>query len=92
MTDLPALMILDGDDNPNIPETQLSGGGLQRLRWRRYEIESYLFHPEALRRFIRQTVGEAQAVTHIEDFDRLSLDEIFHPRPSLRSPGESARC
>jgi predicted ATPase len=67
--DLPALMLLDGDDSPNIPETELTGHGLQRVRWRRYEIESYLFHPAALRRFVARTVGEAEAAPAIQDMD-----------------------
>jgi ABC-type ATPase involved in cell division len=55
--DLPGLILLDGDDERNITETAISGQGLQRLRWRRYEIESYLVHPKALERFVEREVG-----------------------------------
>ena len=55
--DLPGLILLDGDDDRRIPETPITGQGLQRIRWRRYEIESYLVHPGALLRFIEKEVG-----------------------------------
>jgi len=55
--DLPGLVLLDGDDDQHIPETEIAGKGLQRLRWRRYEVESYLVHPAALERFVEKVVG-----------------------------------
>lgn len=66
--DLPGLMLLDGDDNPNIPDTEITGRGLQRMRWRRYEIESYLVHPAALGRFALQTTGQQQAVEDMQQY------------------------
>jgi energy-coupling factor transporter ATP-binding protein EcfA2 len=59
--DLPGVELLDGDANPAIPATDLTGRGLQRLRWRRYEIESYLVHPAALARFVEAQVGAGHA-------------------------------
>lgn len=64
--DLPGLVLLDGDDNPNIPDTPLTGQGLQRLRWRRYEIESYLFHPAALERYVRKVTGNEENVAALK--------------------------
>lgn len=55
--DLPGLELLDGDARPEIGATDITGTGLQRLRWRRYEIESYLVHPTALERFVEVQVG-----------------------------------
>ena len=55
--DLPGLEILDRDGNPNLPEREVIGEGLQRIRWQRYEIESYLIHPEGLAAFIRSQLG-----------------------------------
>ena len=55
--DLPGLELLDGDAHPSIPDTDITGVGLQRLRWRRYEIESYLIHPDALANFVEAVVG-----------------------------------
>ena len=43
---LPGLELRDGDARPETPDTAITGAGLQRLRWRRYEIESYLVHPD----------------------------------------------
>lgn len=40
---------------------------MQRLRWRRYEIESYLVHPDALARFVEAVVGVAAAAPHVEN-------------------------
>ncbi len=47
----------DGD----VPKPQRSPTGLLRLRWRNKEIESYLLHPQALARFVRQERGDAVA-------------------------------
>ena len=35
--DLPGLILLDGDDDSRVPPTDVTGTGLQRLRWNRYE-------------------------------------------------------
>lgn len=59
--DLPGLELLDGDARPEIQPTDLTGQGMQRMRWRRYEIESYLVHPAALSRFVEQQVGPGAA-------------------------------
>ena len=64
--DLPGLQLLDGDARPEIPETPISGTGMQRLRWRRYEIESYLLHPDSLARFVELEVGAAAAPPAVE--------------------------
>lgn len=65
--DLPGLELVDGDARPEIQETEITGTGLQRLRWRRYEIESYLVHPDSLRRFVRTVVGAVAAAPHVDD-------------------------
>ena len=38
------LELRDGDAHPPAPDTEITGVGLQPLRWPRYEIESYLIH------------------------------------------------
>jgi predicted ATPase len=68
--ELPGLVMVDGDANAGIKPTDVTGKGLQRVRWRRYEIESYLFHPAALRRYVTQQVGEGAAAQHVEDMDK----------------------
>lgn len=66
-----ALELVDGD-NRNRAADVITGDDtrLQRLRWRRYEIESYLLHPDLLCRFAFE-VGGAQSAqdmrAHIED-------------------------
>ena len=59
--DLPALELVDGDSDKGITSTDITGSGFQRLRWRRYEIESYLVHPTAIERYVQQKVGGAAA-------------------------------
>lgn len=77
-SDLPGLQLLDGDAHEGAQATELTGKGLQRLRWRRYEIESYLVHPETLARFVERQVGEAVAAQHIGDMNRY-FEQNFPP-------------
>ncbi len=81
---LPGLELLDGDAHRNIPDTDITGAGLQRLRWRRYEIESYLVHPDALARFVEAAVGADSAAAHVEDMLRYWRDEF--PPAVVRDP------
>ena len=63
---LPGLELRDGDAQPPVPDTEMTGVGLQRLRWRRYEIESYLVHPDVLARFVEAQVAAPDAAVRIE--------------------------
>jgi predicted ATPase len=54
---LRALEMIDGDSVGSQQATPITGEGYQKTRWHRYEIESYVFHPGALRRFAEQMVG-----------------------------------
>ncbi|OFV91688.1 MAG: hypothetical protein A3H95_01820 [Acidobacteria bacterium RIFCSPLOWO2_02_FULL_64_15] len=65
--EVPALYLVDGDSHPGVASTAVTGAGFQRWRWRRYEIESYLVHVEALARFVERTVGEGAAPQHVAD-------------------------
>ena len=65
--DLPGLELLDGDAHSGIQDGAITGTGLQRLRWRRYEIESYLLHPDSLVRFVESMVGANSAAPHVDD-------------------------
>lgn len=85
---LPALELLDGD-SLNKDDDLLLGSAqrMQRLRWCYYEIESYLLHPAALRRFFEKTLGGAgvaveAAMTVLED----TLEQRFLDDPSNLSP------
>lgn len=49
--DVRGVVLLDGD-NRDEPEHEIRTDGLIVLRWRRYEVESYLLHPESLMRYI----------------------------------------
>lgn len=65
--DLPGLELVDGDAHQGIQGGAITGAGLQRLRWRRYEIESYLVHPDALTRFVEAIVGIDAAAPQVQD-------------------------
>jgi hypothetical protein len=43
-------LLLDGD-NRQLPEREVEADGLIVGRWKRYEAESYLVHPDVIRRF-----------------------------------------
>ena len=49
-------LLLDGD-NRNLPDRDVIADGLEIGRWVRYEAESYLVHPEVLKRFLEPRVG-----------------------------------
>ena len=81
---IPGLRLLDGDDRPEMTETPITGSGLQRIRWKRYEIESYLIHPAALRRFVENQVGKDAAAPHLADLDKYF--EANFPPPFIENP------
>jgi ABC-type molybdenum transport system ATPase subunit/photorepair protein PhrA len=87
--DLPGLEITDSDGREEPNEEPITGQGMQRVRWRRYEIESYLIHPAALERFVISKVGEAASAPHVVDL-KAKLEELF-PAAVLANPlGEHA--
>lgn len=83
---LPALELLDGDAKNKADETVTAGfERMQRMRWRLYEVESYLLHPAPWRRFIALQLGEGvDAETAfgaaMEELDRV-LEPMYRTRP-----------
>ena len=75
---LPGLELVDGDAHQGIQGGAITGAGLQRLRWRRYEIESYLVHQDALARFVESIVGAESAAPHVDDM-RAYMRREFPP-------------
>jgi predicted ATPase len=82
--DLPGLLLIDGDARPEIQSSPITGQGFQRLRWKRYEIESYLVHPGAIARYVEQQVGTEAARPHLEDLQK-HFEESYPPA-FLRDP------
>ena len=74
--ELPGLELVDGDSHAGIKSTEITGTGFQRRRWRRYEIESYLVHPEALARFVTSVVGPGSAAPHVDDLNTYLRDNL----------------
>lgn len=76
------LELLDRDARDSAPETAITGSGLQRLRWRRYEIESYLLHPKALARFVVREMGEdSPGIAGLEEWWRNNLPAVLIEDP-----------
>ncbi|MGH9928723.1 MAG: ATP-dependent nuclease [Pyrinomonadaceae bacterium] len=80
---IPGVELFDGDAHPDIQD-KITGEGLQRLRWRRYEIESYLIHPDALARYVEKIVGPEVAAPHLADLRTYLEDNL--PPAVLRDP------
>jgi hypothetical protein len=85
---LPALELVDGDAHPGIQSLPVTGQGFQRQRWRRYEIESYLFHPQSLARYVAHLLGTPEdsevAAPHVRDMTTWMQDNL--PPAVLREP------
>lgn len=90
--DLPGIELVDGDAHRDKQSTPPAAGKLQRLRWRRYEIESYLVHPAALERFVEHTVGEGGASAQARKDMSAYIEETFtasflaEPLPAKPNP------
>lgn len=86
---LPGLLLVDGDGRHGTTVMPPTRSGLLRYRWKRYEIESYLIHPDALERFVRQIVVEGAteyAVEKIRQWLRENLGEAFLENPLGNHP------
>jgi predicted ATPase len=93
-SDLKALLLLDGD---NRDMSGFDGGkdGLDIINWERYEAESYLLHPETLKRYITKERGELIADSALtvlrENFppaffkDPLALSPVLKAEPSSKT-------
>src|ERR1022692_619100 len=82
--DLPGLQLIDGDAREEIQSTPITGQGFQRLRWKRYEIESYLVHPGAIARYVEKQVGADAAQPYLEDLHKHFAES--YPPAFLRDP------
>jgi predicted ATPase len=78
--ELPGFELLDGDSRAGAPRSEL---GFTQARWRRYEIESYLFHPAALRRFVAERTGgeNSQNVKELNAYLAKNLPPAFLENP-----------
>lgn len=60
-------------------------GKLFRLKWNRYEAESYLIHPATLRRFVEQTLGPGELTAQAIQGGMEYLEAQMGP-PFIRDP------
>ncbi|NOT02814.1 MAG: AAA family ATPase [Phycisphaerales bacterium] len=72
-------LLLDGD-NRNEMDHELKSDGLTIGRWKRYEAESYLLHPDALRRFLLKRVWPPDA-EGADEFLREQLPLVVYKSP-----------
>ena len=70
------------DSDGDVREPGTLNNGLVRIFWRRYEIESYLIHPDAIARFVESLGGEVAA-----EKAREYIKDTF-PRAVLATPLE----
>ena len=59
--DISGIELRDSDGRESDTELRILQNGLARMRWKRYEIESYLIHPKAIVRFVESVVGQESA-------------------------------
>jgi DNA polymerase III delta prime subunit len=81
--DLPGLILLDSDAKQRVPVTNITGQGLQRVAWQRYETESYLVHPAVLERFIERKVGPAEMSAQARADGMAELQKLFGSKELL---------
>lgn len=77
---LPAVELLDGDST-NRGDERVTGSAaqMQRLRWRWYEIESYLLHPLPWRRFLESQLGSGPAADAAWQAAMWEMDKVLEP-------------
>jgi len=71
--------LCDGDDKDH-SNTPTPPEGMKRLYWNRYEIESYLIHPQAIARFVG-SISEKQATDKAEAYMKKQLPPALHEDP-----------
>ena len=71
--------LCDGDykDHSNTPAPP---EGMKRLYWNRYEIESYLIHPQAIARFV-ESIGGQQGADKAETYMKRQLPPMLYEDP-----------
>ncbi|MBU4359636.1 MAG: AAA family ATPase [Actinobacteria bacterium] len=77
------ILLLDGD-NRGRPDREVSTAGLAILKWKRYEAENYLVHPDALIRFVRGNQPDLfkdASASKGEDFLRSQLPPVVYQKP-----------
>jgi len=77
------VLLLDGD-NRNLPDREVSADNLTILRWKRYEIENYLLHPQALLRFVEGL--EIDLLSSIRRKNGEAFLKENFPPPALKDP------
>ena len=61
------VQVIDRDGNEDIPDRKMAfDGKLLKLCWARYEIESYLVHPDVLARFVAKIAGPTAELASID--------------------------
>ena len=87
---LRAVELIDRDNRTYSEEGLSAPDGMIRLMWRRKEIENYLIHPAAIRRYVEGIAGESMA-QRVRDYMRDNLPPILLENPHvLSAPADPA--
>ena len=60
-SDIAGVELRDGDGNNRNTEINVLQNGMARFYWQRYEIESYLVHPDSIAAFVQELSGQQEA-------------------------------
>ena len=81
-----------GTRERSIGSKRKSPTGLDVVQWKRYEIENYMIHPNAVSRLVLETLGE-EAARRADEYMRRNLpgglfDEPFEQTPADQTKGK----
>ncbi len=83
-----AVCLLDGD-NREAPERETTRLGMEVLRWKRYEIENYLFHPDAISRFLNFPLSNESVRRQFQKMVPLGADLFGNSVVFVRAKGST---
>ena len=82
--DISGIELWDSDGREGDTELRILQNGLARIRWKRYEIESYLIHPKAIVRFV-ESVGGQESANSADRYMEQQLPPVVYNTPLASS-------
>lgn len=90
----------DGKGRDEVPRTEPAGGILNRVFWSRYEIESYLIHPQSLARYFdSHQIAGAEGIVRdffVDQWGEESTEQFYSmpldPAPLVRKYLETVKA
>ena len=78
--DVSGIELRDSDGREVDTGPRILQNGLARMHWRRYEIESYLIHPDAIARFVESVSGK-EAADRVDTYMEQQLPPVVYSSP-----------